>query len=108
MPPAPARQGGVTGSAETKTVQTPGQMTAQISITGARGAVHDGQLRVFADDQAGIRQPIGSWPASALAGGQTVSVAVPAGTRLVAAVLRARDDAGVLVAAGEQAATANE
>jgi hypothetical protein len=101
-------EGGGTGSAEAKTVQTSGQMTAQISITGARGAIHDGQLRVFADDQAGIRQPIGSWPASALAGGQSVSVAVPAGTRLVAAVLRAQDDAGVLVAAGEQAATANE
>ena len=87
--------------------QPPGDMVAQISITGARGTLHDGQLRVFADDRAGVRKPIGSWPASALAAGQTISVAVPAGTRLVAAVLRGEDDAGVLVAAGEQPTLGN-
>jgi hypothetical protein len=78
--------------------------SATVTITGARGAIRGGQLRVFADDAAGARKPIGSWPASALTGGQSVSVAVPAGTRQLAAVLRAEDDAGVLVAAGEQAA----
>lgn len=77
--------------------------TAQITIGGARGAIRSGQLRVFADDAGGVRKEIGSWPASAVTGDQTVSVAVPAGTRQLAAVLRGEDDAGVLVAAGEQA-----
>lgn len=75
---------------------------AQITIGGARGAIRSGQLRVFADDAGGVRKEIGSWPAAAVTGGQTVSVAVPAGTRQLAAVLRGEDDAGVLVAAGEQ------
>ena len=80
---------------------------AELSVTGARGRVAAGKLRVFAEDQQGIRQEIGSWPAEALAGGAAVSVAVPAGTRLLAASLRGQDDAGVLVAAGEQAVPAN-
>jgi hypothetical protein len=75
---------------------------ATVAITGARGAIRTGQLRVFADDAAGARKQIGSWPASAVTDGQFVSVAVPAGTRQLAAVLRGQDDAGVLVAAGEQ------
>jgi hypothetical protein len=75
---------------------------ATVTITGARGAIRTGQLRVFADDAAGTRKQIGSWPASAVTDGQLVSVAVPAGTRQLAAVLRGEDDAGVLVAAGEQ------
>jgi hypothetical protein len=75
---------------------------ATVTINGARGAIRSGQLRLFADDAAGARKQIGSWPASAVAGGQSVSVAVPAGTRQLAAVLRGEDDAGVLVAAGEQ------
>ena len=74
---------------------------ATVAITGARGAIRSGQLRVFADDAAGARKEIGSWPASALTDGQSVSIAVPAGTRQLAAVLRGEDDAGVLVAAGE-------
>ncbi len=77
---------------------------AVVTIGGARGTIRSGQLRVFADDAGGARKQIGSWPAQALAGGQMISVAVPAGTRQVAAVLRGEDDAGVLVAAGEQAA----
>jgi hypothetical protein len=78
--------------------------TATVTIAGARGAIRGGQLRVFADDAAGARKEIGSWPASAVNGGQSVSIAVPAGTRQLAAVLRGEDDAGVLVAAGEQSA----
>ncbi len=77
---------------------------ATVTITGAHGTIRSGQLRVFADDAAGVRKEIGSFPAQALADGQAISVAVPAGTRQVAAVLRGEDDAGVLVAAGEQAA----
>jgi hypothetical protein len=77
---------------------------ATVSVTGAHGTIRSGQLRVFADDAAGVRKEIGSFPALALSNGQSVSVAVPAGTRQVAAVLRGEDDAGVLVAAGEQAA----
>jgi hypothetical protein len=80
---------------------------AQVAVAGARGTIRSGQLRVFADDAAGVRKEIGSWPAAAVTGGQTVSVAVPAGTRQLAAVLRGEDDAGVLVAAGEQPASAN-
>jgi hypothetical protein len=81
--------------------------SAQLSISGARGNVQAGKLRLFAEDALGVRREIGSWPASAFAGGQAVSVAVPAGSRLLAAVLRGQDDAGVLVAVGEQAALAN-
>ena len=62
---------------------------------------------MFAEDAAGVRKEIGSWPAAAVTGGQAVSVAVPAGTRQLAAVLRGEDDAGVLVAAGEQLGAAN-
>ncbi len=80
---------------------------AQITIAGVRGSIRSGQLRVFADDAAGVRKPIGSWPASTVTGGQMISVAVPAGTRQLAAVLRGEDDAGVLVAAGELAVPAN-
>ncbi len=80
---------------------------AQVTIAGARGTVRSGQLRVFADDAAGIRKEIGSWPAAAVSGGQAISVAVPAGTHQLAVVLRGEDDAGVLVAAGEQAVSGN-
>jgi hypothetical protein len=73
---------------------------AELRVTGARGATRNGKLRVFAEDKAGARRQIGSWPAEAAM--QAVSVPVPAGTRLIAAVLRAEDDAGVLVAVGEQ------
>jgi hypothetical protein len=81
--------------------------SARITVAGARGALGAGKLRVFAEDALGLRRELGSWPASALADGQAISVEVPAGTRLVAAVLRGQDDAGVLVAAGEQAARVN-
>jgi hypothetical protein len=81
--------------------------TAQVSVTGARGNISAGKLRVFAQDKSGVRREIGSWPASAVAGGQVVSVSVPAGTHLLAAVLRGQDDAGVLVAGGEQLASTN-
>lgn len=79
--------------------------SARITVAGARGALGSGgKLRVFAEDALGLRRELGSWPGAALADGQAISVEVPAGTRVVAAVLRGQDDAGVLVAAGEQAA----
>ena len=81
--------------------------TAQLAVSGVRGSLRGGKLRVFAEDGAGARREIGSWPAAELAAGQTISVSIPAGTRLVAAVLRGQDDAGVLVAAGEQLTSAN-
>jgi len=80
--------------------------TAQLSVAGARGPLSAGQLRLYAEDALGVRRQVGSWPASAFAGGQEVSVAVPDGTRLLAAILRGQDDAGVLVAPGEQAVPA--
>jgi hypothetical protein len=80
---------------------------ALVSVSGARGAIHAGQLRVFAEDKSGTRRAIGSWPASALTPGQPISVSVPAGTRLVSAVLRGQDDAGVLVAGGELMTSTN-
>ena len=80
--------------------------TARLSVTGARGAPRDGKLRLYAEDAVGLRREIGSWPATALAGGQEISAAVPAGTRLLAAILRGQDDAGVLLAPGEQAVPA--
>ncbi|HET6147442.1 MAG TPA: hypothetical protein VFH68_07890 [Polyangia bacterium] len=80
--------------------------TARLSVTGVRGALRGGKLRLFAEDAVGLRHEVGSWPASALVGGQEISVAVPAGTRLLAAVLRGQDDAGELVAPGERAAPA--
>ena len=81
--------------------------TAQVSVSGLRGSLRAGKLRVFAEDKSGARREIGSWPAAAVAAGQSISVSIPGGTRLVAAVLRGQDDAGVLVAGGEQLAATN-
>ena len=80
---------------------------AQVTVSGVRGSLHGGKLRIFAEDKSGARREIGSWAAADVATGQGVSVSIPAGTRLLAAVLRGQDDAGVLVAAGEQLASAN-
>jgi hypothetical protein len=76
--------------------------TAELSIVGARGVVRgNGKLRAYAENAAGVRTELASWRAADAATGP-ISVAVPAGTRVVAAVLRAEDDAGVLLAVGEQ------
>jgi hypothetical protein len=69
---------------------------ATISISGAQGGVRKGEIRVFGDDEGGARRALGTVPA---AGG---SLAIPAGTKRVAAVLRGEDDAGELVAVGER------
>jgi hypothetical protein len=66
-------------------------------VVGAHGAVRGGQIRVYADDAKGIRRLAGTIPADGEG-----SVALPAGSRRVAAVLRAEDDAGAFVAVSEQ------
>jgi hypothetical protein len=70
--------------------------TAALSISGARGTVRKGEIRVFGEDANGTRRAIGSVSA---AGG---TLTIPAGTKRVAAVLRGEDDAGELVAVGER------
>jgi hypothetical protein len=71
--------------------------TVAISVTGARGEVRSGAVRVYADDDAGKRRAIGAVAASAT----PASLTIPAGTRRIAAVLRGTDDAGELVAVAE-------
>jgi hypothetical protein len=70
-------------------------------VAGARGAVRGGQVRLYAQDAKGRRRLIGSVAPAARAEG-AVSVAIPAGTRRLAAVVRGEDDAGPLVAVAEQ------
>ncbi len=69
-----------------------------VSVTGARGSVAAGRVRVYAEDAAGRRSAIGAVPAAATA----ATLTIPAGTRRIAAVLRGEDDAGELVAVAEQ------
>jgi hypothetical protein len=68
-----------------------------ISVAGARGEVRGGAVRVYAEDAAGKRRAIGAVSASTT----PQSLTIPAGTRRIAAVLRAQDDAGELVAVSE-------
>jgi hypothetical protein len=72
---------------------------AQVSVTGARGAVRKGEIRVFAEDGAGMRRPA----ATLSPGAGRARLAVPGGTRRLAAVLRGEDDAGEFVGVGEAA-----
>jgi hypothetical protein len=68
-----------------------------VAFSGARGDVRGGQVRLYAEDAAGKRRPFAAVEPSAAG----VSVAIPAGARRIAAALRARDDAGELVAVAE-------
>jgi hypothetical protein len=70
---------------------------AAVSVTGAHGEIRGGQVRLFAEDAAGRRRQIAAVAPSAT----SVNVAIPAGTRRLAAVLRGADDAGELVAVAE-------
>jgi hypothetical protein len=70
---------------------------ALVSVVGARGGVRKGEVRVFAEDAAGLRKAL----ATVQAGSAGVRVTVPVGTKKVAAVLRGEDDAGDFVAVGE-------
>jgi hypothetical protein len=72
------------------------------TVLGAAGAVRGGSLRLLAEDASGVRREIAAFPAKDGAP-DSVSVAVPAGTRRIAAVLSGRDDAGPVVAIGELA-----
>ena len=69
-----------------------------VSVTGARGGVHRGEVRLYAEDAAGNRRPFATAPAA----GTPTRLTIPAGTRRIAAVLRGEDDAGDLVAVAEQ------
>jgi hypothetical protein len=73
-----------------------------VELRGARGAV-DGQVVVYAEDARGHRSALGRGALAAADGAASVTVAVspPAGTRRLAAVMRGRDAAGVLVAVVE-------
>jgi hypothetical protein len=70
-------------------------------VEGARGALRGGTLRLYADDARGRRSLIGQLAPGALSG---AAIALPAEATRIAAVLRAEDDAGVLVAVAEQPA----
>ena len=83
--------------AEIKIETVPG--AAEISIAGAQGSVRKGEIRVFAEDASGLRRSVGSLSPGASPG----RIAVPVGTKRVAAVIRGEDDAGEFVAVGEAA-----
>jgi hypothetical protein len=72
---------------------------AQLTLAGARGPVRKGEIRVFAEDAAGLRRPA----ATLKPGSEPARLTVPVGTRRLAAVLRGEDDAGDFVAVGEAA-----
>jgi hypothetical protein len=72
--------------------------TVAISVTGARGEVRKGEVRLFAEDDAGRRHPF----ATAVPSGTPATLTIPAGTRRIGAVLRGEDDAGELIAVAEQ------
>ena len=72
---------------------------ALVSVAGARGSVRKGEVRVFAEDGAGVRQSARDGPA----GRRRRARHDPGGAAKVAAVLRGEDDAGELVAVGESA-----
>ncbi len=69
-----------------------------VSLTGARGMVRKGEVRLYLEDASGRRSAFASVPASTTPS----TLTIPAGTRRIAAVLRGEDDAGELVAVAEQ------
>ena len=71
-----------------------------VSVSGARGEVRKGAVRIYADDAVGKRRAVGAVPASTT----PASLTIPAGSRRIAAVLRGEDDAGELVAVSERPA----
>ena len=71
--------------------------SVMVSLAGAQGDVHGGEIRLFGQDAAGRRRQIATVPASAT----PVSAVVPAWARRIAAVLHGADDAGELVAVAE-------
>jgi hypothetical protein len=72
--------------------------TVAVSVTGAKGTVRKGEVRLYVEDAAGRRSALSSVPASTTPS----TLTIPAGARRIAAVLRGEDDAGELVAVAEQ------
>jgi hypothetical protein len=75
-----------------------------LSLEGAAGGKADGELLLFAEDLDGKRAPLplpGGAGRRSFTAGEPVQVALPSGTRRVAAVLRGTDSGGSLVAVGE-------
>ncbi len=72
-------------------------------VVAAAGAIRGGNLRLLAEDGSGQRREIATFPADKGTAPDSVSVAVPVGTRRIAAVLRGLDDAGPVIAVGELA-----
>ncbi len=70
---------------------------ATVSVTGLRGALTAGEVKLYADDAGGRRRAFATIAASETA----ASVTVPAGARRIAAVLRGADAAGDLVSVSE-------
>jgi hypothetical protein len=80
-------------------IDTEAAGAALVAVTGAAGNVRKGEVRVFAEDGAGVRKAL----ATVQPGSAGVRVTVPVGTKKLAAVLRGEDDAGEFVAVGEAA-----
>jgi hypothetical protein len=74
-----------------------------VALEGVSGGRADGRLQLFTEDSSGRRQPLPASGADAtsFAAGSLLQVAVPEGTRKVAALLVGSDAAGDLVAVGE-------
>jgi hypothetical protein len=70
-----------------------------VTVTGQTGAMKSGSLRIFAEDAKATRTQLGSWGV-----GSPVTVAIPGGSRRIAALLQGEDGAGPLVVVGEIAA----
>ena len=72
----------------------------QVTVRLGGEVKQGGALRVFAEDGSGRRRELPGAAASLAPGGE-IAVAVPAGAKRLAAVIRGRDDGGPFVAAGE-------
>jgi hypothetical protein len=73
------------------------------TVVAPAGHITGGPLRLYAEDGAGRRRELASFPAGAAGAPEGVSVAVPKDARRIGAVQRGRDDAGPVVAIGELA-----
>jgi hypothetical protein len=72
----------------------------RVTLEGVQGSV-EGTLQLFVEDRDGRRRPLVVPAPAALAAGELLTVAIPPGTRRVAALLRGKDGGGALVAVGE-------
>jgi hypothetical protein len=73
-----------------------------VKLDGIRGDKADGTFTLYAEDEAGRRRPLGGEAsARAITPGQEIVMAVPPGTRRVAACFRGHDAGGLLLIVGE-------